>query len=160
MEPIGFAEHDHVACISTGVAKAEARCAERGVRLTPVRKRVLEILLAQHRAMGAYEILDILRDDGFSAQPPQAYRALDFLVKQGFAHKIERVNGFLACSHPGNEHLPTFLICRECNAVAEATNVDVQEMIESVAGASGFKIEKMVLEAEGLCPACEGSATT
>jgi Fur family zinc uptake transcriptional regulator len=84
------------------------------VALTPVRRRVLEILLAQHRALGAYDILDTLREEGLGSQPPVADRALDFLIKNGFAHKIERLNAFIACTHLGQSHTPAFLICWNC----------------------------------------------
>jgi hypothetical protein len=62
----------------------------RGVRLTPVRRRVLEILLEEHKAMGAYDVLTRLAAEGFGNQPPVAYRALEFLEDQGFAHRIRR----------------------------------------------------------------------
>jgi Fur family zinc uptake transcriptional regulator len=75
---------------------------------------VLEILLAQHRALGAYDILDTLREEGLGSQPPFADRALDFLIKNGFAHKIERLNAFIACTHLGQSYMPAFLICRNC----------------------------------------------
>ena len=69
--------------------------------------------------MGAYELLDVLRAEGLAAQPPTVYRALDFLVGHGFAHKIERLNAFVACAAPGERHAPAFLICTGCGAVAE-----------------------------------------
>ena len=95
--PLGFSRHDHSACVNDTIAAAEARCNAEGLRFTPVRRKVLEILLQEHRALGAYIILDKLREDGFGSQPPVAYRALDFLVANGFAHKIERLNAFIAC---------------------------------------------------------------
>ncbi|MEL6691127.1 MAG: transcriptional repressor, partial [Pseudomonadota bacterium] len=91
-----FEPHDHGACISDALAAADAQCAERNVRLTPVRRRVLEILLEEHHALGAYDVLDRLRDEGLGSQPPVAYRALEFLVKEGLAHRIERLNAFVA----------------------------------------------------------------
>ena len=75
---------------------------------TPVRRRALEILLKEHRALGAYEVLDGLREPGFGSQPPVAYRALEFLVTHGFAHRVERLNAFIACAHPGKAHAPAF----------------------------------------------------
>ena len=83
------------------LAAAETRCAKESLRLTPVRRKVLELLLQEHRALGAYAILDLLREAGFGSQPPVAYRALDFLAEHGFVHKIERLNAFVACVHPG-----------------------------------------------------------
>ena len=73
MDPVGFEQHDHDACISDGVAAAAERCSREGLQLTPVRRRVLEILLQKHSALGAYEILDVLRDEGLGSQPPVAW---------------------------------------------------------------------------------------
>ena len=149
---IGFETHDHKHCIAAGVAAADSHCRRAGLQLTPARRRVLEILLEKHRALGAYEILEML-DKG--AKPPTAYRALDFLVKHGFAHRIERLNAFIACAHPGEEHSPAFLICRSCDAVAETPSESTKGRLGDAARGAGFKIERAVVEAVGLCPKCQ-----
>jgi len=153
--PVGFSSHDHTQCVKTALRAADERCAAEGLRLTKVRRRVLEILLQEHRALGAYAILDVLRADGFAAQPPVAYRALDFLSTNGFVHRIERLNAYVACNHPEAEHSPAFMICRECDAVAEAQAAPAKSALGHAAEATGFQIERTVLEAEGLCPACQ-----
>ena len=156
--PIGFEEHDHKACVSQALSAAEARCAAEALRLTPVRRKVLELLLREHRALGAYAILDLLREAGFGSQPPVAYRALDFLAENGFVHKIERLNAFVACTHPEERHSPAFMICRLCDAVAEAQSSSAKGGLGAAAQAAGFHIEKTVVEAEGVCPACAEKA--
>lgn len=157
-DPLGFALHDHGACTSGAMAAAEARCTAEKIRFTPVRRKVLEILLQEHRALGAYAILDRLRAEGFGSQPPVAYRALEFLVAHGFAHKIERLNAFIACALPGEDHSPAFMICRACDAVAEAQGANGKGSLGAAARATGFRIERTVVEAEGLCPACAEKA--
>ena len=159
MQPIGFQPHNHSDCIHGCIAAVDAQCQARGLQLTPVRRRVLEILLQEHRALGAYEILDRLRQEGLGSQPPVAYRALDFLVKNGFAHKIEQLNAFVACAHPGEQHAPVFLICRKCESVAEAEADPREGRLGETARAAGFVIEKAVVEAEGLCPDCRDSVS-
>ena len=89
MTGLGFTKHDHVRCVRDGVAAVERACKAEGLRLTPVRRRTMEILLEEHRALGAYDVLDRLRESGFGGQPPVACRALDFLVSNGFAHRVE-----------------------------------------------------------------------
>ncbi|MEB8386524.1 transcriptional repressor [Rhodobacteraceae bacterium KMM 6894] len=153
-DPVGFKRHDHSDCISSAVASAEQHCAENGLRFTPVRRKALEILLQEHRALGAYDMLDRLRDAGFGSQPPVAYRALEFLVANGFAHKIERLNAFIACAHPGANHSPAFMICRQCQSVAEAQSAPARGALGHAARAAGFQIEGTMVEAVGLCPAC------
>jgi Fur family transcriptional regulator, zinc uptake regulator len=155
---LAFARHDHAHCTADALARAEAICAGAGARLTPVRRRVLEILLEEHRALGAYDVLNRLAAEGFGNQPPVAYRALEFLVDQGFAHRIQRLNAFTACMHPGEAHQPAFLICRVCSSVAEAAATPVRAALDTAATALGFTIERSTIEALGLCPNCREAA--
>jgi Fur family zinc uptake transcriptional regulator len=155
---LAFAQHDHGHCSTDALSRAEALALARGVRLTPVRRRVLEILLEEHKAMGAYDVLTRLAAEGFGNQPPVAYRALEFLEDQGFAHRIRRLNAFTACMHPGEDHAPAFLICRVCDTVAEAPAAPVMAALTKAAAQSGFVIERANIEAVGLCPACAGTA--
>lgn len=155
MATSGFESHNHAQCIASALQRAEEYCASRGVQFTAQRRRVLEILLEEHRALGAYDILGRLRDDGLSAQPPVAYRALDFLVSHGFAHRIERLNAFIACAHPeADGHAPAFLICRLCHSVAETEAAPGRDRLDAAAATAGFQIEAAVVEAEGVCPNC------
>ena len=157
-DALGFAAHDHGHCVEAGIAAAEEHCAAKGLQFTPVRRKALEILLQEHRALGAYEVLNRLRSAGFGSQPPVAYRALDFLVANGIAHKIERLNAFIACAHPGTTHSPAFMICRVCDSVAEASATPTRGALGQAARDAGFRIERTVVEAEGVCPACAEKA--
>lgn len=155
MNMIGFETHDHRRCIQSALATAEEMCARERVQFTETRRRVLEILLHEHRALGAYDVLERLGREGRPSQPPVAYRALDFLVHHGFAHKIERLSAFVACAHPHETHSPAFLICEGCETVAEAELDGVQAGLEKAAGDVGFAIRRSVVEAMGLCASCE-----
>ena len=154
-----FGEHDHNSCAHDVLEAADRLVREAGLRLTPVRRRTLEILLEQHRALGAYEVLERLASDGFAHQPPVAYRALDFLVSNGLAHRVRRLNAFTACMHPGDSHAPVFLICSSCDAVAELSEAAVSAALRQSADRIGFQIDRMSLEAVGTCPACRDKAS-
>ncbi|QYK42974.1 MAG: transcriptional repressor [Paracoccaceae bacterium] len=149
-----FHAHDHDHCAADVLGRAEAMVQAKGLRMTPVRRRALEILLEEHRAMGAYDVLQRLAAEGFGHQPPVAYRALDFLVEHGLAHRIRRLNAFAACMHPGEVHAPVFLICRTCDQVAEAPGTAVRVALDAAAATAGFVVERATVEALGLCPAC------
>ena len=142
-----FDSHDHEQCVASGIEALETHCAENKLKLTPVRRRVFEILQEQHKAMGAYDILEILSDEGLGKQPPIVYRALDFLVGQRFAHKIEGLNAFIACSHPHKDHDPAFMICRSCDRVEETKAPELEPT-------RGFAVERTVVQAMGICPDC------
>ena len=149
-----FARHDHAACCGSVLARADRLVRESGLRLTPVRRRALEILLEEHRALGAYEVLERLAAEGYGNQPPVAYRALEFLVAHGLAHRVRRLNAFAACMRPGPAHAPAFLICKECNSVAEVGDERIGDALRHAARDNGFAMERMNIEAVGLCPSC------
>lgn len=158
---LAFAEHDHRRCRQALLDELARTARTRGLRLTPARVRVLELLSEAHRAMGAYELLDRLRAEGLGSQPPVIYRALDFLIEAGFAHKIERLNAYVACGHPGAEpgsdHAACFLICARCRKVAEIEDAGLDLAVAQAAAQRGFAMRRTVLEIEGTCPACRGT---
>ncbi|GAA0591002.1 transcriptional repressor [Caenispirillum bisanense] len=150
-------DHDHAACVDQALAVAEEVCRARGARLTAVRRRVLELLLAEgHRAVGAYHLLDRLNDgaSGRKAAPPVVYRALEFLVEQGLAHRIASLNAFVGCARPQDDHRAQFLICRRCGTVAEIAGERLSHDLAEAAERAGFTMLTAVVEAEGLCPRC------
>lgn len=154
-----FEAHDHGLCRARILSRLDEICAARRLRLTPMRRRVMEILLESHTAIGAYDVLQRLNAQGHAAQPPVAYRALDFLVEHGFVHRIERLSAFIACADPGSCHAPAFLICRSCRCVAESQAAPHKGALGRDARALGFEIEDTLVEAEGTCPSCrEGAA--
>jgi Fur family zinc uptake transcriptional regulator len=152
-----FEAHNHKACCGDVMGQVDAIVARSGLRLTPVRRRTLEILLEEHRALGAYDVLERLAADGFGKQPPVAYRALEFLVENGMAHRIQRLNAFTACMHPGAAHAPLFFICSQCEAVAEASGAAVADAVADAARSMGFQVERSNVETVGTCPACQGA---
>lgn len=150
--------HDHGNCVAHALAAAEAECRRRGARLTDVRRRVLELVWASHAPIGAYVVLDTLGREGWSAAPPTVYRALDFLLAHGLIHRIERLNAYVGCTHPGQPHAGQFLLCSRCGAAAELDDDSVARALAEAARRLGFTIATQTIEAEGLCPACQGSA--
>ena len=146
--------NDHEGCKRSALAAAEAFCLENKLHLTKTRRRVLELLLEQHKALGAYAILKKLTEEGLGSQPVTAYRALNFLLKHGFAHKVEKLNAFVACIHPQEAHTPAFMICSNCSSVAEVQIPSPQEVLDKAHQSTGFKIERTIVEAVGVCPSC------
>ncbi len=148
-----FMDHNHELCFESALKDFKQHFIKKKLKLTPLRLKVFQLLLKDHRPLGAYQILDLLRKDGFSSTPPIAYRVLDFLIKHGFVHKIKKLNAFVACSHPGNSHSPTFMICRKCEKVAEI-NEKESGLKFSRETSSEFKIEEAIIELIGICKNC------
>lgn len=108
--------------------------------------------------MTAYELLDRLRAAGLGGQPPVAYRALAFLVENGFVHRIERLGAYVACTRAEADHPSAFMICRLCREVDETALPGPGPALAAQADAAGFALERIVIEAEGLCARCHDAA--
>jgi Fur family zinc uptake transcriptional regulator len=148
-------DHDHGRCSTDALAHAEAQCAERSERLTPVRRKVLESLLSTHRPLGAYELIDRLAERGGRPAPITIYRALDFLLAQGLVHRIESRNAFVACVHRHDNDDPIiFLLCDRCGTVGEAASPATASALKSAARAAGFTPHTPVIEIAGVCAHC------
>jgi Fur family zinc uptake transcriptional regulator len=152
--PQAFARHDHRRCITQAVEQAVALCRARNVRLTAQRRRVLELVWAGHKPVGAYELLERLRAEGTNAVPPTVYRALDFLREQGLVHRIESLNAFVGCTHPEQDHGGQFLVCSACGQVAELDDAGIAAAMDVAADRLGFAPERRVVEVSGKCGQC------
>lgn len=139
----------------TLLAQAQQVCNKKGARFTKVREQVF-LLLAKHKgAVGAYDLLAQLKEIDAAAKPATIYRALDFLSKQGFVHKIESINAFVMCHHFGDcNHPVQLLICDQCGHVEEIQSNNFDLALRSMADASGFTISHQIVEAHGNCKAC------
>lgn len=127
---------------------------ERGLRLTPLRKEVLGLIAATDKPIKAYDLLDQLREKHGNAAPPTVYRALDFLLENGFIHKLSSINAFVSCHHPADAHQVPFLICDNCSGAQEVCDERVADLIEAQARALGFAPRAQTLEVHGICRDC------
>ncbi len=153
--------HNHRACQRDALARAESICAERGLRLTPLRRRVLELIWQAHKPQGAYDLLDKLGDSAGTKAPPTIYRALEWLCAEGFVHRIESLNAFIGCpapDTPGDSHSSQFFICEDCGTAAELRDPAVAKAIQQRARKLGFAVAEQTVEVRGRCPGCRGSA--
>ena len=135
--------------------RVEVLCGERGVQLTTLRRQVLGLLAGSAAPLTAYALIDELaRLQGRGVAPPTVYRTLDFLMDNGFVIKIESRNAFAVCDSPGHHHHGILLICTRCGAADEVDDHDVDATLLKTASAAGFKIDKQMVELEGVCGRC------
>lgn len=133
----------------------EEICAARGVRLTSQRKRVFDLICASKKSSSAYDLLEDLKKSEPQAKPPTVYRALDFLLEQGFIHRVESTNSFISCcSCNAHKHFSQLLICDQCGNVIELQNDNLIAMLANNAEEHGFTITNHVIESHGVCQSC------
>ena len=149
--------HDHQDDARSFVAAVEHASTARGLRLTPLRREVLELVASAGKPAKAYDLLDRLREKHGNAAPPTVYRALDFLLENGFIHKLESINAYVSCHHPAEAHQVPFLICDKCQCAQEVCDERVAELIEAQAKAFGFRPQAQTLEVHGICKNCRES---
>ncbi len=141
--------------LTTALGQAEARCAQTQERLTAPRRRVLELLLESSGPQKAYDLIAAFGAHGEPAKPPTVYRALEFLERLGFAHRIESLNAYVPCRIVGAGHRAAFLIC-DCCGTAQEFEPDFDAQL-AAAAKSGYVVHTVTLEARGLCPACQAA---
>lgn len=124
--------------------------------LTRNQALVIDALTRADAPLSAYTILDQLRDDGFRA-PLQVYRALDKLVEFGLVHRLESINAFIACSHPGcdGHQAIAFMICEKCGKADEISDATLARRLRDLATEAGFALKKSTVELRGLCEDCQ-----
>ena len=134
--------------------QAERLCVQRKVRFTPTRRQVFSLLAAHGNAISAYDLLARLQRTEANAKPPTVYRALDFLLEQGFAHKVESLNAFILCCHFDRAHPMQLLICDQCGDVIELHDPALDSAFSEQARLHGFMITNKMIEAHGQCARC------
>ncbi len=148
-------DHDHGQCVTGALARVEKLCADKGLRLTPLRRNVMQALAESHVPLGAYEIVERLAAKGDRTPAMSVYRVLDFLVSEGLAHRIESRNAFLACGHVHESgDVVVFLICETCGATQEVASHAIGRDLAWAARSAGFEPRQRVLEVAGTCARC------
>jgi Fur family zinc uptake transcriptional regulator len=139
------------------VSAVEQACIERGLRLTPLRAQVLGMVAAAGKPVKAYDLLDQMKRENGTSAPPTVYRALDFLLEQGFIHRLASVNSFVSCHHPQQRHSVPFLICDGCQSAIELEDERIARLLDAQAKALGFAPRAQTLEVHGLCADCSAA---
>lgn len=143
----------------TVIEHAEKHCKANGARLTSKRKLVLSGLVKSQKALSAYDLMDLCRQEFREAIPAMSvYRILEFLEDEHLVHKLKLANKYVACSHITCDHahaIPQFLICGKCDKVKEISisKSTIDELQKNVDKA-GFQLTSPQLEMNCLCKEC------
>lgn len=133
------------------IARIENKMHAKGERFTAPRRQVMAALLEFDGTAKAYDLVESMGD----VKPMTVYRALDFLVAQGLAHRIESLNAYAACAESHCAHKDSqYLICEKCESVEELHNHAIDDFIAQSLAKTGFKTQSKTIEIHGLCKQC------
>jgi Fur family zinc uptake transcriptional regulator len=153
--------HEHAgapaASLEAALAMADAYCRERGEKLTPIRRKVLELLLTSGRATKAYSLLDDMRQIHPGSAPPTVYRALDFLLSAGLIHRIESINAFAVCHDLTQCQHGILVVCQQCGNVTELHEPKLRQALVAQIEAAGYRLAGDGIELKGLCAQCQAA---
>lgn len=136
---------------------ADEYCRERGEKLTPIRRKVLELLLNSGRATKAYSLLDEMRQIHPGSAPPTVYRALDFLLTAGLVHRIESINAFTVCHDLTQCQHGILVVCQQCGSVTELHQPKLRQALVAQIEDAGYRLASDEIELKGLCAACQAA---
>lgn len=145
----------HPSSVADQLSIAESLCEQRGRRLTPIRRKVLELLLRHGRSLKAYELLEAMRAEHPGAAPPTVYRALDFLMEEGLIHRLDAVNAWTACLDAAGDPHDLLVVCTGCGAVAEVSDPVMSQQLAKRVAMTGFALATQETEIRALCPQCQ-----
>jgi len=143
------------ATVDAQLSVAERLCEQQGRRLTPIRRKVLELLLKQDgRSLKAYDLLEAMRTIHPGSAPPTVYRALDFLVDAGLIHRLDAVNAWIACHDAAGDPHDFLVVCTHCGAVAEISDPVLTARLAERVSQTGFELTSHETEIRALCATC------
>lgn len=149
--------HAHSDSQEAALTLAEEYCRERGEKLTPIRRKVLELLLNSGRATKAYSLLDDMRQIHPGSAPPTVYRALDFLLSAGLVHRIESINAFTVCHDLTQCQHGILVVCQQCGSVTELHQPKLRQALVAQIEDAGYRLASDEIELKGLCAACQAA---
>ncbi|MEA3085272.1 MAG: Fur family transcriptional regulator, zinc uptake regulator [Paraburkholderia sp.] len=153
----GHMHSEHGGSQEAALTLAEEYCRERGEKLTPIRRKVLELLLNSGRATKAYSLLDDMRQIHPGSAPPTVYRALDFLLSAGLVHRIESINAFTVCHDLTQCQHGILVVCQQCGNVTELHQPKLRQALVAQIEDAGYRLASDEIELKGLCAACQAA---
>ncbi|MGZ8474607.1 MAG: Fur family transcriptional regulator [Candidatus Limnocylindria bacterium] len=127
----------------------------RGLRWTPSRRLVLEVLSEETGHVTGAEIVDRCRQRDRGTVPSTVYRTLDVLEELGLVRHAHGADGQEEYHvRPTSEH--GHLHCEGCGGHWELGTGEVAEFVAHIERHRGFTVDLSHLTLVGRCPDCSG----
>jgi Fur family ferric uptake transcriptional regulator len=143
--------------MTTDVAEAWTGVRDRlrasGLRWTPQRRLILDVLEATDGHITGAELVERCRSRDKDTTPSTVYRTLDVLEELGYirhSHSAAGREEFHVLPSVEHGHLE----CRSCGGVWELDAADAAKVVDSIAAELGFVVDVGHLTLSGLCTGC------
>lgn len=131
------------------------RLHDRGLRWTPQRRTLVEVLARSSGHVTGSELVEQCRAIDPTTTPSTVYRTLDVLEEVGLIRHSHGADGreeFHVL--PAREH--GHLTCRDCGATWDIDGEEGRALVETLRASRGFAIDLSHLSVVGRCRACAG----
>jgi Fur family ferric uptake transcriptional regulator len=139
-------------------ASVRDRLHERGLRWTPQRRRLIEVLAVTDGHVTGAELVERCREADPTTIPSTVYRTLDVLEELGIvrhAHGLDGREEFHVL--PEREH--GHLHCVGCGGAWDLEASDAASLVRSLRRQRGFAVDLSHLTVSGRCAGCESEGT-
>jgi Fur family ferric uptake transcriptional regulator len=147
------APHQAHAAETAGWADVPARLRARGLRWTPQRRVLIDVLERTSGHVTGAELVDRCRAVDPSTIPSTVYRTLDVLEELGVvrhAHGVDGREEFHVMPIADHGHL----YCTGCRGTWEIGAAEAEGLVASLGASRGFRVQLSHLSVAGLCGGC------
>jgi Fe2+ or Zn2+ uptake regulation protein len=127
---------------------------EAGVRLTPQRAMVLDVVYHSAGHLTADEVYDQVRAQSPYVELSTVYRNLVFLRQQGLVGELRLEGQPVRFEAIRAEHRHHHAVCTGCGCMLDIEHGDLAGLEATLLGKYGFRLESMHLTLSGLCQQC------
>lgn len=149
----GTAEADGVAMPAGAWSDVRDQLRARGLRWTPQRRLILDVLGATTGHVTGSEIVERCRAKDPETTPSTVYRTLDVLEELGYLHHSHGADGreeFHVLPHAEHAHLR----CDRCNGSWEIATEEAMTLVDGLQRSRGFRVHLGHLTVTGVCADC------
>lgn len=134
-------------------ASVRTRLRERGLRWTPQRRVLVEVLAQADGHITSVELVERCKQQDPQTIPSTVYRTLDVLEELGVIRHNHAADGHEEFHVlPDTEH--GHLHCTACGGSWDIEAAEAAELVRSLRGRRGFAVDLSHLSVVGICRAC------
>lgn len=126
-----------------------------GYRLTDSRRALVEILVQSKKILNAEQLCDLASQRHPDLGRATVYRTLEKLIELGLVQRVHDQYGCHSYLALLDDDPQALLICSDCHRVAAAPSDMFEQVTHSLEEATGYSIQKQVLQFSGMCADCQ-----